>query len=92
MNKKTLMTFLQASKVLVKVDNIVYAEKAFVINQVMKHVLVSKLSETETIKLLTLVHKYVQNELALSFKNNNLIVEFFDEEEKTVDDVLASSL
>jgi hypothetical protein len=92
MNKKTLMKFLHSSKVLSKEDNVVYAEKAFVINQVMNYVLVSKLSETEIIKVLTLVHKYVHNEIALSFKDNNLTVEFFDEEEEAVDDVLASSL
>ena len=37
-------------------------------------------------------HKYVHNEIGLSFKDNNIIVEVFDEEEETVDDVLASSL
>jgi|TARA_R110000824_G_scaffold291152_2_gene479668 hypothetical protein len=92
MNKKTLMKFLRTSKVLSKVDNVVYAEKAFVINQVMNYVLVSKLSETEVIKVLTLVNKYVHNELTLSFKNNNLAVEFFDEEKEIDDDILASSL
>jgi hypothetical protein len=92
MNKKTLMKFLRTSKVLPQVDNVIFAEKAFVINQVMNHVLVAQLSETEAIKLLTLVHKYVHNEIGLSFKDNNIIVEFFDEEEETVDDVLASSL
>ena len=86
------MKFLRTSKVLPQVDNVIFAEKAFVINQVMNHVLVAQLSETEAIKLLTLVHKYVHNEIGLSFKDNNIIVEFFDEEEETVDDVLASSL
>jgi len=92
MNKKRLMKFLRTSKALPEVDNVVYAEKAFVINQVMNHVLFSELSESEAIKLLTLVHKYVHNEIGLSFKDNNIIVEFFDEKEETVDDVLASSL
>ena len=92
MNKQRLMKFLRTSKVLPQVDNVIFAEKAFVINQVMNHVLVAQLSETEAIKLLTLVHKYVHNEIGLSFKDNNIIVEFFDEEKETIDDVLASSL
>ena len=92
MNKKRLMKFLRTSKALSEEDNVVYAEKAFVINQVMNHVLFSELSESEALKLLTLVHKYVHNKIGLSFKDNNIIVEFFDEEKETIDDVLASSL
>ena len=92
MNKQRLMKFLRTSKALSEIENVVYAEKAFVINQVMNHVLFSELTEAEALKLLTLVHKFIHNEIGLSFKDNNIIVEVFDEEEETVDDVLASSL
>ena len=92
MNKKTLMKFLRTAKALTEDDNIVYAEKAFVINQVMQHLAAKKLPDDQLIKVLALVNKYINNEVTLFFRDDNIIVEFMDEEEEITDDVLANSL
>tara|TARA_R110001583_G_scaffold53210_4_gene164377 strand:- start:436 stop:711 length:276 start_codon:yes stop_codon:yes gene_type:complete len=91
MNKKTLMKFLRTTEALTEKDNIVYAEKAFVINQVMQHIAEKNLADNQLIKVLALVNKYINNEVTLFFRDDNIIVEFMDEEEIT-DDVLANSL
>ena len=46
----------------------------------------------EQIKILTLVNKYVNNELSIFFQGDSLMVEFIDEKEENEDDVLASSI
>ena len=92
MNKKTLMKFLRSTKAVAEVDNIVYAEKAFVINQIMRFLGKKKLPEDQFIKVLALVNKYVNDEITLFFQDDNIIVEFLDEEEEIANDVLANSL
>tara|TARA_R110002020_G_scaffold58247_2_gene159693 strand:- start:300 stop:575 length:276 start_codon:yes stop_codon:yes gene_type:complete len=91
MNKKTLMRFLRQTNALSQEDNVYYAEKAFIINQVMNFVISNKLTEEKLIKILTLVNKYVNNEIVLSFQDGKIIMEFIDEEEEN-DDILANSL
>ena len=85
------MKFLRTTKAVAEVDNVVYAKKAFVINQVMRHLSKEELPEDQLIKVLTLVNKYVNDEIILFFQDDSIIVEFTDEKEDP-NDVLANSL
>lgn len=91
MNKKTLLKFLRETEALVVDENLYVAEKAFVINQIMNHIQEKKPKQEDIIKLLTLVNKYVRNELLLYFEKGKLTVELINEEEDK-HDILASTI
>ena len=71
--------------------NLYQAEKAFVVNRLMTMMKKGNLSENEQIKILTLINKYVNNELSIFFQGNSLMVELNNEEEDA-NDVLAGSV
>ena len=71
--------------------NLYQAEKAFVVNRLMGMIKAGKLSENEQIKILTLINKYVNNELSIFFQGDSLTVELNNEEEND-NDVLAGSV
>ena len=93
MENKSLIKFLHEPGAVEKVGNVYEAEKAFMIKRVMNVLRDNKtLSQREQIKILTLVNKYVNNELSIFFQGDSLMVEFIDEKEENEDDVLASSI
>ena len=57
----------------------------------MRHLSKEELPEDQLIKVLTLVNKYVNDEIILFFQDDSIIVEFTDEKEDP-NDVLANSL
>ena len=91
MKKISLMNFLRETNSLRVEDNVVFAEKAFIINQVMNTISDKEIPEESIVKLLTLVNKYVKNEVNISFINGKLTVEFNHGKEESEDDLLASS-
>ena len=91
MKKISLMNFLRETNSLRVEDNVVFAEKAFIINQVMNTISDKEIPEESIVKLLTLVNKYVKNEVNISFNDGKLTVEFNHGKEESEDDLLASS-
>tara|TARA_A100001515_G_scaffold136049_1_gene127418 strand:+ start:1429 stop:1710 length:282 start_codon:yes stop_codon:yes gene_type:complete len=91
MKKISLMNFLRETNSLRVDENVVFAEKAFIINQVMNTISDKEIPEESIVKLLTLVNKYVKNEVNISFNDGKLTVEFNHGKEESEDDLLASS-
>lgn len=89
MKRKTLLNFLRETKASSVEENLYLAHKAFVINQIINHIQEKKLPENDIIKLLTLINKYVKNEMLLYFENGKLTVELINEENDY--DLLAST-
>ena len=85
------MNFLRETNSLRVDENVVFAEKAFIINQVMNTISDKEIPEESIVKLLTLVNKYVKNEVNISFNDGKLTVEFNHGKEESEDDLLASS-
>ena len=92
MENKSLIKFLHESGAVEKVGNVYQAEKAFMVKRVMSALRDKSLSQREQIKILTLVNRYVNNELSIFFQGDNLVVEFRNEKEENEDDVLAGSV
>ena len=92
MENKSLIKFLHESGAVEKVGNVYQAEKAFMVKRVMSVLRDKSLSQREQIKILTLINRYVNNELSIFFQGDNLVVEFTDEKEENEDDVLAGSV
>ena len=92
MKKISLMNFLRETNSLRVDENVVFAEKAFIINQVMNTISDKEIPEESIVKLLTLVNKYVKNEVNIHFQNGKLTVEFNNGKEESKDDLLASSV
>ena len=91
MKKQSLMNFLCETNSLHAEGNVVFAEKAFVVNRVMNTIREKDLPEESIVKLLTLVNKYVKNEVNIHFQDGKLTVEFNNGKEESKDDLLASS-
>ena len=91
MKKISLMNFLRETNSLRVDENVVIAEKAIIINQVMHTISDKEIPEESIVKLLTLVNKYVKNEVNISFNDGKLTVEFNHGKEESEDDLLASS-
>jgi len=92
MKKKSFIKFLHETNAVEVDGNLYQAEKAFVVNRLMTMMKEGNLSENEQIKILTLINKYVNNELSIFFQGNSLMVELNNEEEEDANDVLAGSV